>query len=508
MIRVVIVDDEKYSRQMIQLLGDWTRWNMEIVGEARNGEEALDLVAKLKPDLMIIDMNMPVVDGASLLLHLRDNSCKFIVVSGYDDFHYTKHAIVHKVIDYLLKPISRNELNEALQKAVEEINHKDRNQKLTELRKLIGQTLWSDPFNIPRHCREMMEVEEEGWSDIQVHLVIVKNFHEICFNKFSGDSNLFMFMMENVLGEILGQYGQAIVVPSLLGKCEFVVVIKSYLSDIYMDHNQMISYLNETFALDVILMNSEKFSNPQNIPVQYNLLKEKFLQGPYTNIITNSGQKSPPEILLDSRVLLRELEISIYNFNQEKSSLIINNWLNYYCYHPNLSVSHVFTKFADLMRVLRMMKEIFTGYVNDNYNPAQLHVFFEIGLSKNTLSDYLHTEVDTIIKKVIEQTDKSEIDQVGDFLKEHFTEDISLDDLCQRFHYSKTYLCKVFKKKYGCTVNDFVTDLKMRTAKKLLVEQGYLVHEAAELVGVKDYSYFSKLYKKHFGYPPSEDVRT
>jgi len=117
MLKVLIVDDESWTRDIIKAFGEWESLGMEIVGEAEDGKEALRMTEALQPHIVITDMRMPGTDGAALLQLLNDQfpAIKTIVVSGYDDFQYAKHALRFKAIDYLLKPVDPKELNTALQ---------------------------------------------------------------------------------------------------------------------------------------------------------------------------------------------------------------------------------------------------------------------------------------------------------------------------------------------------------------------------------------------------------
>ncbi|MFS0724407.1 response regulator transcription factor [Paenibacillus sp. 1P07SE] len=116
MMSVLIVDDERWNRDMIRTLGAWEELGMEIVGEAEDGQSALKLAEELQPSILITDMRMPGTDGIWLLEQIRQRcpSIQIIVVSGYDDFKYTKHAVRHQAVEYLLKPIDPAELNETL----------------------------------------------------------------------------------------------------------------------------------------------------------------------------------------------------------------------------------------------------------------------------------------------------------------------------------------------------------------------------------------------------------
>jgi two-component system response regulator YesN len=122
-IKTLLVDDEPWTREVIKQFGRWEQFGMQIVGEADNGLKAIEMIRLHQPHLVITDMRMPGVDGVQLLQYLDEHfgGIKVIVISGYDDFVYTRQAIRSKVHEYLLKPIDPQELNTALNKCREEI---------------------------------------------------------------------------------------------------------------------------------------------------------------------------------------------------------------------------------------------------------------------------------------------------------------------------------------------------------------------------------------------------
>lgn len=118
MIKVLIADDENIVRRTIRLIGNWEENGMEIAGEAGNGVEAVEMIREIKPDLILLDMKMPGYTGEEVLNIIEKEypACSVIVISGYDDFRYAKVALKYGAVDYILKPIDRNELNAALKK--------------------------------------------------------------------------------------------------------------------------------------------------------------------------------------------------------------------------------------------------------------------------------------------------------------------------------------------------------------------------------------------------------
>lgn len=124
MRRVLIADDEEHVRETIKAVGSWERLGISAILEARDGLEAFEILRREQPDLVIVDMKMPYVDGAELIRRCAGATpnTKYVIVSGYDDFEYMRQAIRSGIVDYILKPIDPGELNEAMERAIKGIS--------------------------------------------------------------------------------------------------------------------------------------------------------------------------------------------------------------------------------------------------------------------------------------------------------------------------------------------------------------------------------------------------
>ncbi len=126
-MKAVIIDDEVWSRKMIRSLGRWEELGITIVGEAEDGIAGWELIAAERPDIVLLDMRMPGMEGTELIRRLNERGidAKVIVISGHADFQYTKHAIDYKASTYILKPIDEDELNDALANCAREVRKRD-----------------------------------------------------------------------------------------------------------------------------------------------------------------------------------------------------------------------------------------------------------------------------------------------------------------------------------------------------------------------------------------------
>ncbi|MBU9725566.1 response regulator transcription factor [Diplocloster modestus] len=114
--KVLLVDDEHMIREGFKKLFSWEEHDCEVVGEASDGVEAINQAALLKPDVVIMDINIPIINGLDVIriLKAKDPGIAFIVVSGYDDFHYCKEAIKLKIVDYIRKPVDYEEFGDVI----------------------------------------------------------------------------------------------------------------------------------------------------------------------------------------------------------------------------------------------------------------------------------------------------------------------------------------------------------------------------------------------------------
>lgn len=116
MYNVLIADDELLFRDYLKMAADWDGLDMLVKWEARNGEEALALLEEECPDIALLDINMPIIDGLKLaeIIKERNPKCAVVMVTGHNEFEYARSALRLGIEDYLLKPFNRDELFRAL----------------------------------------------------------------------------------------------------------------------------------------------------------------------------------------------------------------------------------------------------------------------------------------------------------------------------------------------------------------------------------------------------------
>ena len=132
--RVLAADDELWSRENIRCMLPWEDYSIEFLEPACDGEEVLERIPKEKPDILITDINMPFLSGLELLNRIKEEYPDIITlaVSGYDDFKKVKGVFMSGGIDYLLKPVSREQLVDSLSKALKTLEEREAERAVKE----------------------------------------------------------------------------------------------------------------------------------------------------------------------------------------------------------------------------------------------------------------------------------------------------------------------------------------------------------------------------------------
>lgn len=181
MLKIMVADDEPKIRRGIKNAIDWNEIGFEFVGEAEDGQEALAVAWECRPDVLLVDINMPIVNGLEFAQRLMRDLPKslVIIITGYDEFGYAQKALKLGVFDYLLKPVAEEELHEVLLRA------RERLEAMEEKDKAVGwahrQVYRNLPFLRGRFLEEWLQ---ERLSEDEVHEQL--DFLQMRFDEISG----------------------------------------------------------------------------------------------------------------------------------------------------------------------------------------------------------------------------------------------------------------------------------------------------------------------------------
>ncbi|WP_010283675.1 response regulator transcription factor [Bacillus timonensis] len=222
--KVLIADDEFIIRDGIHFSIDWENYNMEVIGEAEDGEEAIELATLHQIDILLIDLNMPIMNGIEAMKRIKEQlpHCKMVVISGHDEFRYAQEALRLKVEDYLLKPVNPvklqaiimdlkrkldNEENqkEFLKQATNQIRRNHVQLKVRFFQDWIEGQLTNEEIKEQLHFLHLPETNPVQhlvikWPEFHLHQTFMQE----------NDRQIYLFAIENIVKETIGSKGTAI----------------------------------------------------------------------------------------------------------------------------------------------------------------------------------------------------------------------------------------------------------------------------------------------------------
>ncbi len=214
MFRAIIVDDEPQIRKGLRTIISWETAGFVIIGEAADGDEALSLIARQPPDLVITDVKMPHKDGIELSRQIQRKypDIAVLILSGYNQFTYAKEAMKYGVVDYILKPVDPEELMGILGQLYRKLSHsvqlKLENRQVVKTMKnaLFGKLIRGELTAKPYEAAAAVGVELRNTDVYRMIAISVDRYDEIL--SVSGEElALKRFAIENVIGELIGSRG-------------------------------------------------------------------------------------------------------------------------------------------------------------------------------------------------------------------------------------------------------------------------------------------------------------
>lgn len=540
MLKTFLVEDEVVIREMIKKMIPWEQYGFELAGEAADGEMALPLILKSKPDLLITDIKMPFMDGLTLCRLVKKElpDIRIVILSGYDDFNYAKQAISIGVEDYLLKPITKNAFIERL----EEIHNRYEHEKT--------QREYYEKFRL-----EMQEYEKNASRD----------FFETLVRADSDLAELYRRADKLNLDIVAEAYNILIFTPDTsegnynsYEECsDWEAEVQDKINTYFLNHPVAILFRHQVFSYailvkgqkDTIEKNTEECVKAiQDIMDQTERRTDWFIAvGKSADRLSMLGHSYRTAVransfryLYDGHILdYQSLEAQKENPSdscREDSVQLRNvniNALNPAILQKFLSsglaeeVEDFIRDYFNAIGQEPMGSLVFRNYVVLNVRFSVLSFLKKLGCDDSEISGQEMENImgetgktieaavaycGKILKKAIALRDENAGDQNRSVLKlavdfidhNYMDEEISLNKAAHVANVSANHFSALFSQNMGQTFTEYLTDLRMSKAKELLRCTAMRSSEIAGEVGYKDAHYFSYLFKKTQGMTPSE----
>ncbi|MFE0559994.1 response regulator [Paenibacillus sp. NPDC058910] len=523
-ISLCIIDDIKSVVDGLTAM-NWEEQGIRVAGVSSNGEEGLTLINGLRPDLVITDIRMPIMDGLSMLrLVLEENpSCKVILISGYADFEYAQQAVQLGAFDFVVKPFTEEDMMSAVLRAKAEVmEERSKRISLREMENKLRESmpaLRQEYFALLISHRTSWEEASERWEFLNIELeprgfvvmlIEIDRFREQVAEQSIQEMELIRFSLLNIMQETLAHYARSVLFRAR--------------------HDQYLAVLNDTGP-----------SSPIEIAEQCCRNMERYTK--FTVSVGVGGRVEEISGLPDSyRQAHRAL--SHHLFTEGNAAIMYDDFLQSGSQEP-LALEYkdellLALRSGNAVRTDAMLSAISEALQKriSRQNPDYLlSLYDELAASAiRTLYEMVsYSEIQPLIQRfrtvqgtaglplaslqrqllvlctegaeLVRRNSLSEgqkvIYKAIGYIKGRLSEDITVGECAAHVHLSASYFSSLFKQVTGMTVTQYITSERIQKARLLLVE-GAQVQEVAAAVGYEERRYFSEMFKKITGQTPTE----
>ncbi|MGE5679087.1 MAG: response regulator transcription factor, partial [Pseudomonadota bacterium] len=530
MFKVLIVDDEAIIRKGLKNIIDWKSLDCEICGEASDGIEGIRLIRELYPHIIITDINMPEIDGLKMIREVKQQLplSKIIILTGYRDFEYIQEAIRLGAFDYVLKPSKIEDLTNILKKAVSELQCGCMlEEELINLRKhfeskipvLRQKLLYDIMFRINTKQEEMLEeLNIYGLSVDEFSIMAVETDEDGQESlKSQYEKHLYQFGIINTFQEMLGASFTIADVPINNRTILFLIQPKEadggdIFASLYKDAVSLQELVKNCFSFTVTISISTKGKGAMQLSDKakeaLEALDYKFYMGKNTVILYDdlkSFYKTTDFSILENYE--RSLVQKVKSGNGESVSQVLKDIIKCIneCKLEKESIKKFYWNAISMIYALPTAikadeESINSRGITDIYAALdQCHSTIEMNTILSELSLSIANRINSYNRKTINST----LQKAMDYIKQNYNEAITLNEVAEHTYVSIYYLSRMFTKELGKNYVDYLNEVRIEKAKEYLKDSCYKTYEIAELVGIKDAHYFSKIFKKYTGVTPS-----
>lgn len=535
MYKILIAEDESEMRNLLVKYIKREEPELEVVGSAVNGKEALSLTEECRPDIVLTDISMPVMDGLEFLQRAMQQNIllKAVIISGYDEFEYAKKAIALGVSDYLLKPFDPFELKEVLGKIKEELGKQKillDNMQLLKEKVDVNATIQKE-----RVLRDIIEGKVDIEEPEQNILNIAADYYCICLLKlplYLSASSWNIGKQENIdeLVKILSEgcipkevqvgglsFGDSgailILAGDAPGKQQFFYKVREG-----MEHLQ--KSMEKYYDVRLICVIGGVYDEWKDLSISYaeTLQEWRGLASSDKKLIICGEENAAPvsvELPDTSRIIknLKEQILLSVRMGQEKESIqYLDELIQVYASIAPRKTDFVAISAEELVYV------IFNEIEQNDIRLSQEQTNEEIqNQMKEQLKNASLLEIRELLRRYFALCHKSFLENKGHKQTEEIVENVknliecnldceelTLEWISEKVHFSSTYVRQIFKQKTGERLMEYVIRKRMEKAGTLLLKTNMKVQEIAEVCGYSNQRYFASSFKKYYDCTPTD----
>ncbi|BFH24940.1 response regulator [Paenibacillus melissococcoides] len=522
MYKVLIAEDEASTRRWLSKMINWTDLGFELVKVARHGLEAWELLQEHRDiDLVITDIRMPEMDGIELVKHIRSHSsnrAEIVILSGYGEFKYAQEALRYQVNDYILKPITKEQLTELLLNIVARLEkrklmsnnllyahqqrkeNEERDKQAFFARWLTGSStgpvLWKDwkKYGIPYEGDGML-----------LYVAEVDGYDQLASGMSETDLSLCRFMIQNILNEVASRYGNSQCI--VLAPNQFIVMINASDDIDTCGMKRIGQSFQESLRRYIRLFPIQLSLGCVRVCGSWEAIPEFYAQGSTALAYKFFSGKESMHIYDPSMIRTRDIP---YPVQREKEIL---NAFKQHQYEQGKQILNIMLKQlydeGSIPSIRFIASEMLTQLLKELRDIKSLPVMREVmeSLSETfeDMSRKLYELIDFILNTIrLESKTMGPVTKGMEYMKLKLNRDISLLEVAEYVGVSPTYYSTLFRQESGYRFVDYLTRLRMEKGMDLLEKTDKTIAMIGEEIGYSNYRYFIKVFKDYCGMTPSQ----
>ena len=536
MYRVIIADDEPKVLLLIEKLIDWDGLGLTLVARAGDGISALEAIAREQPDIVITDIRMPGYDGIELIARAKamKPTIDFIIISGYRHFEYAQKAIRFGVEDYLLKPLKALEINQTLRKMIETYQARDRAKQIE-----VDYSVRVENETQRLHAQLMAELvaaaRGDEWPSLSLAALNAKyelDLQPAFFQVFVVKADVHFDSLNPKLRKLLLEKSAGVVREALQGKCCVNLMLPTddgvFVLVNFDETQQKPLRKIWTAIIDALQSQSELFDRirvsigvgrqsanwlemPLSLREAQAALANRLILGA-GRVLDRVGELDPTATV--SRVVSASIRkrllsaVEILNPVELEAVLKLIEYDLASTSAPDLTGKAIGAICDEVMQILHF------GLKSQNAvdDWVALHRVgfaekFSMCNAQKEVFALLRSDAATLIEHVTalrKNESNKPIREAQKHIQANFSQPISLEAISQRAGFNPSYFSALFKKETGMNFLEYVSDVRIKEAKRLLADPRKTIAEVSEDVGYSDVKHFSKLFTRITGIHPSK----
>ncbi|MEK0316343.1 response regulator transcription factor [Cohnella sp. 56] len=508
MHKIVIVDDEPSIREGLAQLLDWTSLGYKIAGLAASGKEALRQYEDIRPDLMIVDIRMPGMDGLELIRELkrRADDLQVLVLSGYADFDYARRAISLGVTNYLLKPVDEDELSDNLKTVAQLLDDKAKKRGKAGRAALADRGAWLGELLTGQASAAQWQAElsGRGMEEESYQIMLVDVSCE------TGEATCVQQKILERLAVFYEQPGAGVVFKA--GAHIGLLLGASRLRD--SNRRRLLTALRdwtESSSCSTAVAAGERIRRAADIPHSYATarcrLQQRFFYDGAEYIDEETAGRLPapvpgpvePQLL---QAVTERLYLAVSTGNISRVAPLVEA-LGSLMLDAGAGEIELKARFVQLLAGLleKLSARHPAARLASEMHAARLPAIHGAAGYASMLSQIAQLLTEAA-RQADDGTGERQIRKITQLIDSHYRDNLKLEKLAEAFNYNPAYLGKLFKTVTGESFNTYLDKVRIDQAKRLL-RAGLKVYEVAEQVGYANPDYFHGKFRKYVGQSPT-----